>query len=349
MKKPKFRKALLGYLGFFALVAGTVTAAVLIFSAVQKTFDGNTAAISAIMLVVCFGLSLICATIDALRRRLTVDKAVEEISEATVKMASGNFNIRLQPHHSYAKYDDLDIIMDNLNKMADELSKNEILKSDFVSNVSHELKTPLAVIQNYAAALQNDNLSAEQRTAYSKTLVQTSAKLSTLVSNILKLNKLENQRLLPETQKIRLDESLAQAILDFDELIEAKNLEINCDIDEAEALTSPALVEIVWNNLLSNAIKFTPNGGRISVTLKRNANRAVVTVADTGCGMNKETGEHIFDKFYQGDTSHSAEGNGLGLALVKKVIDILGGEIHVESEPQKGSVFTVVLNGVERE
>ena len=132
-------------------------------------------------------------------------------------------------------------------------------------------------------------------------------------------------------------------MLAFEELIERKNLTLECDLAEVTVTSAPELLDLVWNNLLSNAVKFTDAGGRISVTLKEENGEAVVSIGDSGCGISPETGKRIFDKFYQGDTSHASEGNGLGLALVKKVIDILGGEISVKSEPGKGSIFTISL------
>lgn len=343
----KFGNALFGYVAFFIVVAFTVTAAILIYDSLRRALGEDTGVIAVVMLVVCIGVSFICTTLDALRRRLTSERAVEEILEATEQMASGNFKVRLRPRHSFARYDDLDLIMENVNQMAEELSKNEVLKTDFISNVSHEIKTPLAVIQNYATALQNEKLSKEERKTYVETLVGASVRLTALVMNILKLNKLENQRLTPEFETVRIDEQLAQAVFAVEELLDEKHIELDCDIVETEVKSSPSYLELVWNNLISNAVKFTHDGGKIFISVKKINGKAVVKIADTGIGMSEETGRHIFDKFYQGDTSRAKEGNGLGLALVKRVIDVLGGEIKVESELGKGSEFTVTLCGEE--
>lgn len=328
------------------MIALTVTATVLIFSEVNEIYSSDKGTVSIIMLVVCLVLSLLITTADSLRRKLTIGRSVEDILDATQSISEGNFRVRLTPRHSYNKFDDYDKIMYNLNTMAAELSKSEMLKNDFISNVSHEMKTPLSIIRNYASALSDEKLDSDTRAKYTAILIQTTDRLTTLVTNILKLNKLENQQIMSETTEVRLDESLIQSILEFEELIENKGIELDCDIDEMTIATSPSHLEIVWNNLLSNAIKFTPSGGKISVSLKNDNSRAIVKIADNGMGMTKETGSHIFDKFYQGDTSHAKEGNGLGLALVKKVIDILGGSISVESELGKGATFTVVINGV---
>ena len=168
-------------------------------------------------------------------------------------------------------------------------------------------------------------------------------KLSELITNILKLNKLENQQLLPENETFDLAELVRTSLLTYENLIDKKEIVLECDIDEIQLSGGESLVELIVNNLLSNAVKFTERGGKVQVSLKDEGENAVIKVKDSGCGISKEVGKHIFDKFYQGDTSHSSEGNGLGLALVKKVIDIIGGEIAVESKVGEGSTFTVKL------
>lgn len=340
-RNKKISSSVFGAVWFFLTVAAVVTVAVLVYGMIPE----NSSALvrSMVMLAVILFLSLVCTGIDFVRRKITVNKPVQDILAATDKIAAGDFSVRLRISHDYRRYSQFDYIKENLNKMAAELAKTEVLHTDFISNVSHELKTPLAVIQNYAAALQNESLGAKTRQKYAETLVSASKRLTALVTNILKLNKLENQELTPEYEKVRLGDMLAETIVQFDELIESKNLELECDLDEVELISCPNYLEIVWNNLLSNAIKFTDVGGKISVSVKRAEGGAVVKVSDTGCGISPETGAHIFEKFYQGDTSHSKEGNGLGLALVKKVIDVIGGEITVESEEGKGSTFTVRL------
>jgi signal transduction histidine kinase len=166
-----------------------------------------------------------------------------------------------------------------------------------------------------------------------------------MVSNILKLNKLENQSIYPTSVTYDLGEQLCECLVGLEDVWDKKDIEIEADVAENVKVTAdPELLTLVWNNLFSNAIKFTEPGGCITLILKSDAGKAVVQVADTGCGISQEVGKHIFEKFYQGDTSHAAKGNGLGLALVKRVIDIMGGDISVSSEVGKGSVFTVMLN-----
>ncbi len=343
-KKKKFNSTLVGGTILFVTVAVCVTIAVLTYVKIEAACNGNKAVIAGVMLAVIFVLSAVCTVIDVIRRRYMIDKPVQRILEATEKIAQGDFSTRLDIRHSVNRYDEYDYIMENLNKMAAELARTEVLHTDFISNVSHEIKTPLAVIQNYATSLQNPNLDNETRTKYAHTLADASKRLTALVTNILKLSKLENQQLTPEYIRVNLTESLAETVLGFEEIIESKGLRLECDLDEDVIIfSSPSYLEIIWNNLLSNAVKFTDRGGTISVSLKREGDKAKVTVSDTGCGISPETGARIFEKFYQGDTSRAQEGNGLGLALVKRVIDITGGKIEVDSELGKGTKFTIVL------
>jgi signal transduction histidine kinase len=276
-------------------------------------------------------------------RYLSWNRPMRRLGEAARKIARGDFSTRIAPLRKDGKKDYVEVMFDDFNIMAEELESIETLKSDFISNVSHEIKTPLAVIQGYAAALQNDALPVEERREYTKTIVEASQKLSALVSNILKMNKLENQEIIPEFQVYDLSEQLRRCAVTFEELWERKNVIFDADLDEVSVCYNEDMLELVWNNLLSNAIKFTGSSGHISLTLKIRDGFAVVSICDTGCGMDGETKKHIFDKFYQGDRSHAQEGNGLGLALVKKVIEMQGGSISVESVPGQGSTFTVFL------
>jgi signal transduction histidine kinase len=198
-------------------------------------------------------------------------------------------------------------------------------------------------MQNYATLLQTPDLPEEKRIEYGRAIADASRRLSELITNILRLNKLENQMIFPDAVSYNLGEQLRECVLSVEELWEQKQLELDIDIDDVMLEADEELLTLVWNNLISNAIKFTQPGGTIGVTVKENEYWAIVTVRDTGCGMTAETGRHIFEKFYQGDSSHSSQGNGLGLALVKRVIDIMNGEISVESAPGVGSVFTVRL------
>lgn len=340
------KATLMGCILFFAVTTFLIMVSVLIYDFVNTKSNQNKAVISIVMIIVIIVFAASATIFDYIRRKIMNDKPMSLILDMTDKMTEGDFSTRVEPLHSFDKYNEYDLIIDNLNVLASELSKNEILKSDFIANVSHEIKTPISIIQNYAMAIQGKNLSAETRDEYAKTLVKASQRLANLITNILKMNKLENQEILPDKKEINLGECLSESILQFEELLEKKELNLECDIEDITIYSDLDLLEIVWNNLLSNAVKFTPNGGVIKISLKKEGQRILIEVSDSGCGMTPETGNHIFDKFYQGDTSHSQEGNGLGLSLVKKVVDILGGEISVRSTLGKGSTFTVSLKDV---
>lgn len=341
--RTKHILSLSGYLVLFLTVAAIITVAIFVYAAAEERFGDNKGMIALVMLIAVFFLALVCTLIDGIRRKTMIDRPVEKILEATERITAGDFSVRIATDHPYGRYNEFDRIIEDLNRMTAELSKTEVLRSDFVSNVSHELKTPLAIIENYSTAIRDAEIDRETRERYADVLIATAKRLSSLVTNILKLNRLENQQIRTEQTSVRLDEMLSDAILQFEDRIEEKKLELDCDLDEITIVSDPNYLEIVWNNLISNAVKFTDAGGSIRVSLKEERGAAVVRVSDTGCGISKETGEHIFDKFYQGDTSHAQEGNGLGLALVKKVIDVLGGEISAESEVGKGSTFLVRL------
>ncbi|MCL1820807.1 MAG: HAMP domain-containing histidine kinase [Oscillospiraceae bacterium] len=293
-------------------------------------------------------LSLICTVIDGIRRKYTVERPVKRILDATRRLTHGDFTVRIEPFGipypaSLERKNEFDAIIEDFNKMAEELGGIETLRTDFIANVSHELKTPLAVIQNYSTMLQDTNLSEETRVEYAKTITGATGRLSELITNILKLNKLENQQIYPEAREYNLGEQLRECLLDFEDAWGQKNLDIDEDIDDVTVKADEELLILVWNNLFSNAVKFTDAGGKISVSLKNENGFAVARVSDTGRGIPQDVGRRIFEKFYQGDNSHAAQGNGLGLALVKRVVDIMGGEITVESAVGRGSTFIVKL------
>lgn len=330
---------------FFLTTGFNVILGVLVYNSIKEKSD---IVVAAIILGVILVSAAICTAIDYLRRKIMIERPMNEIVDATQLMARGNFKIDLVPKHSYEYFDEYDILKENLNKMANELSKSEVLKNDFIANVSHEIKTPLAVIQNYAKALKNPSLDSETKEKYISNLVEACQKLNGLITNILKLNKLENQKLLPEIKEFNLSELLANQVLQFESLIEKKEIDLVCEIKEDLFIKSEeSYLEIIFNNLMSNAIKFSNPKGMIYVGLKKEKQNYHITFKDSGCGMDKETGKHIFDKFYQGDTSRSKEGNGLGLALVKRVIDIIGGSIHVTSQIGEGTEFIITIRGVE--
>ncbi len=335
---------------FFLLAAFVVTCCMTLFITVMSdtldiTFTEENISRAAKL---TFGnvllISLLFTVIDAVRRKLMVDRPTKRITDAGKKITSGDFSVRIEPFGDNYAYESFNSIIDCFNKMAEELGSVETLRTDFIANVSHELKTPLAVMQNYGTMLQSLDLLDEKRIEYAKGVTDNSRRLASLITNILKLNKLENQQIFPVSQRFDLSEQLCQSLLQFEEIWEQREIDIETEIEDSVYINSdPELLCLVWSNLLSNAFKFTENGGKVTVSLTVDDRYATVRVSDTGCGISSETGTHIFEKFYQGDTSHAMQGNGLGLALVKRVVDIMNGEISVQSEVGKGSTFTVKL------
>lgn len=346
----KIARAIGHYFTFFTLVALLVTCTLSLFVSIFARDTGldlngtnlNHAAKAAFLCVIL--LSLLFTVIDVLRRKLTTERITRHIAHATRELVQGNFDTRIAPVSKVATDHNFNDIIDCFNKIAEELGSVETLRTDFVANVSHEMKTPLAVMQNYGTLLQSPDLSEEKRLEYAKGITEASRRLANMMTNILKLNRLENQQIYPQVTEFDLGEQLCESLLQFENLWEREQIDIETDI--AEAVTVQAdreLLELVWNNLLSNAFKFTPQGGTVSLSLTADEHFAVVRVQDTGCGMSADIGQHIFEKFYQGDTSRATQGNGLGLALVKRVMDILHGEISVESTANVGSIFTVKI------
>ena len=277
--------------------------------------------------------------------RTSFTKPIQEIRKAARKVAEGDFTVRVHSQRKDDKKDEVEILIDDFNKMIEELATIETLKGDFIANISHEIKTPLAVIHSYASAMQKESLTMNKRMEYTDTILEASKKLSTLVTTVLKLNKLDNQEII-QKHTYSLDEQLRCSILALEEKFEEKDIMLDVELDEVMITTDENLMEIVWNNLLTNAIKFTKSKGTVTINLKKEKGKIIVSINDTGCGMSKKTIEHVFDRFYQGDTSHSAIGNGLGLSLVKRVIDLVEGEIKVDSERGKGTDFTIILKEI---
>ena len=341
---------------FFLLAAFVTTCCIMLFitalqDSVGRDFTQSEITLAAkITLVNVVLLSIVMALIDYLRRKFTVERPVREITDATTKMIEGDFSIRIEPTSKFVSDDSFNEIIECINKMAEELSSVETLRTDFIANVSHEMKTPLAVMQNYATLLKAPSLSDESRLEYANAISDSSRRLADMMTNILKLNRLENQQIYPNLTTFELGEQLCECLLQYESVWERKNIEIETEISEGVFISADAeLLLLVWNNLFSNAFKFTEEGGKVGLSLTADEKYATVKISDTGCGMSAEVGAHIFEKFYQGDTSRATQGNGLGLALVKRVVDIMQGEIGVESAVGVGTTFTVKIRRSENE
>jgi len=276
--------------------------------------------------------------------KVNYSKHLQKISDATRRVAKGDFSVEIDLDETLRDNSYINIMFRDFNTMVAELNSIESLKDDFISNVSHEIKTPLSVINNYATALKDKELPEKLREEYIEIVIESTEKLSDLVTNILRLSKIENRKILPEKKEYDLCRQLSDCALSFEEVWEEKNIEFIADMEDRAIINDNfVFLDIIWHNLLSNAFKFTENGGKVSLIQTSDDEFITVKIKDTGCGIDEETKSHIFDKFYQGDTSHAEEGNGLGLALVQKIAERNNYEISVESEIGKGTEFIVKI------
>ena len=265
---------------------------------------------------------------------------LEELSKASRKIALGEYATQVDYR---GHIEEIGYTIDNFNFMARELASVEIMRNDFIANVSHEFKTPLSSITGYVTLLQDPDLSEEERQEYIQMAFFNIEKLNDLTSNILQLSKLENQNALPDPVTYRLDEQIREAIVLLEPKWNQKKIALDLDLQEISYTGQSALLFQVWTNIIGNAIKFSHVGGTVSVTLRMYHNNIEVTISDEGIGMSQETQTHIFEKFYQGDSSRKEQGNGLGLPLCKKILELCDGKIFVSSEIDKGSVFRIIL------
>lgn len=328
------------YLGTLLLMSGIHTGLLVLMNTM-----GWNKVIQSIVPILYWGMIAVGLTLFTRKEiRRTYEEPMHMLAEAAEKVAGGDFSVYVPALHTLNKLDYLDIMIMDFNKMVEELGSIETLKTDFISNVSHEMKTPIAIIKNYAELLRAEHITEEQRKEYAKSVEQAATRLSDLIGNILKLNKLENQRIMPDVETYDVCRQLCECILQFEEAWDKKEIELETEIEDVAMIKADrGLMELVWNNLLSNAVKFSETGGQVTVSQTSDEKYIKISVSDTGCGMSAESMERIFDKFYQGDTSHAKEGNGLGLALVQRILELMDGDIQVVSEEGKGSTFTVVL------
>lgn len=265
---------------------------------------------------------------------------IVEISDATKAIAKGNFDVELNED---IRVTEIQTMARNFNLMTRELASTEILRNDFIENVSHEFKTPLAAIEGYVTLLQRKGLSEEKRREYTDRILFNTKRLSALTGNILLLSRLENQEIEIKKESYSLDEQLREIILMYESQWSEKNLDLDIDLDSVICCGNKDLLAQVWQNLIGNAVKFVSDGGTIRVLLQQKENSIEVSVVDNGAGMSADVMNRIYEKFYQGDTSRSSSGNGLGLTLAKRIVDLHNGTISASSKEGKGTAFTVAL------
>ena len=289
-------------------------------------------------------INILCLAIAVIATRFILKHFLEPIKtlrEAMQKVAGGDFSTRIEIKSNSAEMQEL---FSGFNMMAKELASTEILQTDFVSNVSHEFKTPINAIEGYTTLLQSTENIDEVENEYIEKILFNTKRLSSLVSNILLLSKIENQSIQTKQVKLRLDEQIRETIVALEQSWTEKDIELNVELEEIEYHGSEALSYHIWSNIIGNAIKFSPDGGAVKINLTKEQNSIFFTVEDNGPGLTEEAKKHLFDKFYQADSSHKQEGNGLGLALVKRIVTILGGEVYAENLESGGCRFTVILN-----
>ena len=261
---------------------------------------------------------------------------IRELSRAAREIAGGNYDVTVPERDRVEEFGELER---NFNLRTAALRSNEYLRKDFISSVSHQLKTPLSILNGYAQLLAEGGLSADEEREYSRYIAQESDRLAGLIDDMLRLSRIDHR----EAEIFPLGEQLRRAVLQLEPRRTEAGLSVSADIPDLDYIGDSELLYQVWTNLLENAVKFTPPGGRIGVYLAAAADTVTVTVQDTGCGMDAETLPRIFEQFYQGDTDRRADGCGLGLALCKRIVELHGGTIAADSRPGEGSRFTVTL------
>ena len=270
---------------------------------------------------------------------------IRKLTEATKKVASGDFSADVK----IKRNDEIGELADNFNVMVKELNSIEYLRKDFVSNISHELKTPIASIQGFTKLLAQDNLSKEEKQEYINIILEETGRLSNLSSNMIKLSEFEHKEIITNKKKYRIDEQIRKAIIMLEQEINKKNIKITLKSEEITIIEDEDLIMEVWINLLNNAVKYTNENGKIEINVSDEEEFVRVEIKDTGIGIPKEKQDRVFEKFYQAERAHSNEGSGLGLAIVKRIIDLTEGKITLESEVGKGTTFIVHISKLKDE
>jgi signal transduction histidine kinase len=247
------------------------------------------------------------------------------------RLASGDFKTRLKFEGMISDHPTFNEISDSFNKLAEELENTEVLRSDFINNFSHEFKTPIVSIAGLAKLVNKGKLSAEEQSNYLTAIEKESLRLATMATNVLQLTKVENQTILTDLSTFNLSEQIRSCVLLLENKWEKKQTVLSLEFDEYTVTANEELLRQVWINLVDNAVKFSPNGGCVSVEIEQVASSLLVSVRNTGSEISKETQKKIWNKFYQADESHAGEGNGIGLAIVKRIVDLHSGSVAVES------------------
>lgn len=337
-KRKKKKHGITWYISIIVIVelAVSVVLATIVSYLLEK-YLGTIWSVSPVWLVI--GVAVIlggCISIFVNRALLA---PIRNLGKAMEKVARGDYNVQVE---QTSRFGDIEDIYQNFNLMTKELASTEILKTDFISNVSHEIKTPITAVEGYAMLLQGEDGLSEENAEYVDKILANTQRLSELVNNTLLLSKIDNQSIETRQESFSLDEQIRQSILLLELKWVEKEVDIDVDMQSVKYVGNKGLMMHVWNNLIGNAIKFTPRGSTVRIRLGETPMEIIFTVDDEGSGIDESAQKHIFDKFYQGDTSHKQEGNGLGLALAKRIVIMAGGSISVQNLPI-GCRFTVTL------
>jgi len=286
-----------------------------------------------------FLLSAITGTILIVLVVRSIVKPIQRLSNASKELAGGNFDVMVEVKNM----DEIGQLTSDFNLMAKELKNIDILRKDFVSNVSHEFKTPITSVIGYAKLIRDSACTEEQLKEYSDIIINESERLTLLSANLLKLSELDSKVIREQSECYSLDEQIRKAILLLEVQWGKKELEFDIDLEEVTVLADKNLLQQVWLNLIQNAIKFSKKKGIVTIRLYKNENMAIFKIIDQGIGIAEEDKNRIFERFYKGDKSRSKDGNGLGLVLVKKIVELSNGEVHFDSKVGEGSTFVVEL------
>lgn len=323
------------------LVGGVVFMSIMIATGISALFESFFSSATRIPLFIRLNiLSLFVAMVSARFLSKHFFKPIKTLREGMRKVADGDFSTRIETRSTSAEIQEM---FSGFNMMAQELASTEILQTDFVSNVSHEFKTPINAIEGYTTLLQSTDNIDEVENEYIEKILFNTKRLSALVSNILLLSKIENQTIQTKLEKFRLDEQIRETIVALEQSWTSKDIELDVDLEKTEYYGSETMMYHIWSNIIGNAIKFSPHSGTVKIKLTKEHSVVRFIVEDNGPGLSDEVQKHLFDKFYQADSSHKQEGNGLGLALVNRIVTILGGEVFAENIESGGCRFTVIL------
>lgn len=337
--KPIRKAFLVGFISIFFILASIIGGAIYILEFNGVSFEEARNPEPSVFLICLF--CLICSFFAAYQSMVDLFDVIEQLSASTKKIAKGDYTVRIDYQ---GKFQEIENMASDFNLMAKELSSVEVIRNEFIADVSHEFKTPLSSLNGYLTLLQDSDLTQEEREDYIQRSFLSIEKLNHLTENILRLSKLENQNFFPEPTTYRLDEQIREAIVILEQKWNEKKLYLDINLEKTVYSGQQDLLFQVWLNLIGNAIKFSNPYGKIYIELLNiGGNHFKVTIRDEGIGMEEETKKHIFEKFYQGDTSRQSQGNGLGLALCKEIIQRCNGNIDVQSQLNKGSTFTVSL------